>query len=336
LGAFLFCHEHAKEISTSPPTNKQLAATPKTSTPTHTHNTKTAGEIVMWNDDSRPNPDPAKYAPPADLGPVTAVSAGPQHACAIASGTSACVCWAFDPVNGPLVTPPPSLGPVTALSVGNLFTCVLTQAGGVVCFGDNTSSQTAVPPGLEAGATAVSAGYDHACALAADGKPVCWGGNHFGQATPPSNLTGLKQIEAGVFFTAALTAHGYVVIWGDQFVKHSTYCPMTPPIAIQGTVIKLSATKFDNNYYGLCVVTKTGRAGCAGCTQNDWDLGGWPMGAALSADVGLNMIYFILASGNDVAHWNFDFDVEPRGIPELSAVVQVAPAADGVIYALKA
>jgi alpha-tubulin suppressor-like RCC1 family protein len=82
---------------------------------------------------------------------------------------------------------PPSLGPVKAVAAGSMHTCVITQAGGVACFGN---TETNVPVGLE-GATAVAAGSGHSCALNADGAPVCWGANGSGQLTPPPGLKGL-------------------------------------------------------------------------------------------------------------------------------------------------
>jgi len=200
----------------------------------------------MWPD----TPENAKYAPPATL-QATAISAGVSHACGISAADSTLVCWGSDVFGPP--TPPPSLGPVKAVSAGMGYSCAITQPGGVVCFGNPTLS--AVPAGLEAGAIAVSAGASHVCALTADGAPLCWGSNMQDQATPPPGLVGLKQIVAGIGYTAAVDAAGNVVVWGGNNANGR----LTPPAGIQGAVEKISG----GATFHLCAVTKTGGVWCS-------------------------------------------------------------------------
>jgi alpha-tubulin suppressor-like RCC1 family protein len=82
-----------------------------------------------------------------------------------------------------------------------------------MCWGDNSSGQTAVPEGL-ASVIEVSAGYLHTCALKEDKTVACWGANGFGQATVPAGLAAVAQISAGTYHTCALKTDLTVVCWG--------------------------------------------------------------------------------------------------------------------------
>ena len=91
---------------------------------------------------------------------------------------------------------------VKDISVGFRYTCVLTEAGGIKCFGNNEYGQlgdgTSVnskfpvnvvdpsdPSGLLTGAVDISAGGRfegiHSCALREDGFAECWGAGELGQ-----------------------------------------------------------------------------------------------------------------------------------------------------------
>jgi len=120
---------------------------------------------------------------------------------------------------------------VGALASGGYHTCVLTQAGGVRCWGrndygqlgDGTHADRATPPAADvlADVQMVSAGLHHTCALMNSGKVRCWGRNDYGQlgdgtqenrATPPAAdvLTDGKSVAAGGQHTCVLTQAGGV------------------------------------------------------------------------------------------------------------------------------
>ena len=80
---------------------------------------------------------------------------------------------------------------VQDVTVGGTHACVLTDAGGLLCWGANSSGQLGdrttekrqqpVPvTGLTADVGAVSAGSLHTCAVSG-GDVVCWGNNQYGQ-----------------------------------------------------------------------------------------------------------------------------------------------------------
>jgi hypothetical protein len=81
---------------------------------------------------------------------------------------------------------------IIAIAAGYEHTCALTNAGGVQCWGSNSSGElgngsiaTAYTPvdvnGLSISVTAVAAGYEYTCALTNAGGVKCWGSNRYGQ-----------------------------------------------------------------------------------------------------------------------------------------------------------
>ena len=125
------------------------------------------------------------------------------------------------------------------LAGGGFHNCTTTPAGGVVCWGANSSGQlgdnstTARPQpvnviGLPFGATALAGGHGtvgHTCAVVS-GAVKCWGGNDKGQLgdnsttqrLTPVEVTGLgsgmTKVSAGDGFSCALSNTGGVSCWG--------------------------------------------------------------------------------------------------------------------------
>ncbi len=210
---------------------------------------------------------------PADVsglaGGVAAVSAGLNYTCAYTTGGGV-KCWGdngmgqlgggstsgpetcggsrfVEPCSKTAADVPGLTSGVLSVSAGSFHACVLTTAGGVKCWGDNTwgqlgdgttmarSSPTDVY-GLTSGMVAVSAGGFHTCALTEAGGVKCWGLNVYGQlgngtntvpemcdafscSTTPLDISGLASgvtgITAGGGHTCALTTAGGVECWGD-------------------------------------------------------------------------------------------------------------------------
>jgi alpha-tubulin suppressor-like RCC1 family protein len=177
------------------------------------------GQLGLGDGDSRGD-EPGEMA---DLdhvalgGPVSQVSSGANHVCALMQSDSV-VCWGDnshgqlgrgDTANrgddpgevGPSGAVPLPLAPdetVAQVSAGGAHTCAMTDAGRVWCWGRNNRGQlglgdtasrgdaageiaamAAVP--LPVSASAISAGFEHSCAVLADDTVRCWGNNSNGR-----------------------------------------------------------------------------------------------------------------------------------------------------------
>ncbi len=126
---------------------------------------------------------------------------------------------------------------VKMISSSHKHVCVVTNAGGVKCWGANGHGElgdgttidrlTPVEPvGLSSGVVSVTAGGFHTCALMATGGVKCWGVNWHGQVGDGSTVErhvpidvygmsdGIKQVVAGKYHTCALNRVGGVACWG--------------------------------------------------------------------------------------------------------------------------
>ncbi len=177
---------------------------------------------------------------------VQAISAGGYHTCALTTG-GAVKCWGrnssnelgdgttierWAPVNVSGLT-----GGVQAVAAGGSHACVLTESGGVKCWGwnghgqvgDGTTTNRSAPTdvsSLGSGIQSVASGYDHTCALTLGGGVKCWGDNDFGELGDgttsrrriPVDVSGLgsnaQAVTTGHGHTCALTVEGGVKCWG--------------------------------------------------------------------------------------------------------------------------
>ena len=176
------------------------------------------------------------------------VSAGGWHTCAL-TDAGGVKCWgnnmdgelgdgtytqSNDPVNVINLT-----SNVIQVSAGYQHTCVVTDSGGVKCWGanyygqlgDDTTNGRNVPGdvvNLGDGVVQVSAGGTHTCAVTASGTVKCWGSNFAGELgnndtnnsgvpVDVSGLNGVIQVSAGSSHTCALIDDGTVKCWGSNF-----------------------------------------------------------------------------------------------------------------------
>lgn len=182
---------------------------------------------------------------------LTQVSVGHSHSCGVTSA-GAVWCWgrnAFfelgcetgragcgEPIALHGDWPPVERLPtVTQVAVGGDHSCALTDAGEVLCWGNDDTGQSggesrpsAWQPrkveGLAQVAT-LALGYQHSCATTEAGAVHCWGSNAFGQSGPmrrdeyraPVHLQGLPPVRSlalGATHSCALTRDGRVFCWG--------------------------------------------------------------------------------------------------------------------------
>ena len=133
---------------------------------------------------------------------------------------------------------------VKYVSLGDSHSCAVNSAGGVKCWGLNTSGQVgnsgagsypSTPvdvTGLTSGVSSVALGDTHSCVVTSGGGVKCWGSNSSGRlgdgtttsrSTPVSvlasagvELTGIVAVSAGSAHSCALTSTGGVKCWGGN------------------------------------------------------------------------------------------------------------------------
>jgi len=182
------------------------------------------------------------------LGSVAAIATGGSHTCALTTGGGV-KCWGYngygqlgdgttDNRNTPVDVVGMSNG-IAAIYLGYYHTCALTTAGGVKCWGSNTSGQVgdgttdnrSTPvdvAGMSNGMADIAAGLYHTCALTTGSGVKCWGSNTSGQLgdgtrtnrhTPVDVVglgSGMAAIALGNDHTCALTTGGGVKCWGNN------------------------------------------------------------------------------------------------------------------------
>lgn len=104
---------------------------------------------------------------------------------------------------------------VVALLAAGLVSECSQAATTVVAWGDNSHSQTIIPPGLT-NVVAVAGGSFHSLALQSDGLVIGWGETGSGETTSPAGLSNATAIAAGTGFSLARQDDGNVKVWGSQ------------------------------------------------------------------------------------------------------------------------
>jgi alpha-tubulin suppressor-like RCC1 family protein len=182
---------------------------------------------------------------------------------------------------------------LAAVTAGASHACALTTAGGVQCWGDNSSgdlgnnatTQSNVPvavSGLSSGVAAIAAGQAFTCALTTAGGVQCWGGNGNGalgnNTTTDSHVpvavsglsSGVVAIAAGQSHSCALTTAGGVQCWGfnsnGQLGNNSTTTQSNVPVAVSGLSSGVAAIAA-GDLYG-CALTTAGGIQCWGNNPN--------------------------------------------------------------------
>jgi len=231
------------------------------------------------------------------IGGASTIAAGRYHTCAL-TAAGAAMCWGRNTFGQaganagaesevPVVVEDLESGAV-AVTAGKYFTCAITDAGAVLCWGENgsgslgnNSTTTSYYPvavwGLSSGYKAVTAGQFFACALSDAGAVKCWGENTGGQlgvGTKVDSLTPvavqglpgpLTAIAAGDFFVCGLTEAGSVVCWGandyGQVGDGTTTDRTTPtPVAgLTGTIVAIAAGESH-----VCALNDSGAVKCWG------------------------------------------------------------------------
>lgn len=235
-------------------------------------------------------------------GNVAAVGLGGSHTCALTAGGDM-KCWGENNVgqlgdgtttdrSEPVDVNPGSSQPTPlpidseGIDAGSWHACAVSSAGGVQCWGRNTSGQlgdgttmTRTSPveviGLNADITAVSAGGTHTCALTAAGGVKCWGSNGFGwlgdstkeRRTTPVDVVGLNSgvvaVSAGSSHTCALTNAGGVKCWGAKgFGQLGIDESSLTPVDVPGLTAGVAAITTGNTH--TCAVLDTGGVKCWG------------------------------------------------------------------------
>jgi alpha-tubulin suppressor-like RCC1 family protein len=219
---------------------------------------------------------------------VLAIAAGYGHTCAVTT-SGAVECWGYN-VNGQLGDgtttnrPTPTLvsgfsSGVPPIAAGYFHTCAVTAAGGVVCWGSNSTGQlgdgtynnrsTPTPVfGLASGVATVAAASYHTCAVTSAGGAKCWGYNSSGQLgdgtttertkpTPVSGLaSGVSSISAASNHSCAVTTGGGALCWGGNGsgqLGDGTHESRLTPTPVSGLASGTAAIAAGNSY--TCALT---------------------------------------------------------------------------------
>jgi hypothetical protein len=182
---------------------------------------------------------------------------------------------------------PPELAAATArIAAGWWHTCVITDAGGVECWGSsesesedgalgNTSAPLSVP-GLERGVVSITAGAGYTCVLTSAGGVKCWGSNAEGQlgdgttddSTAPVDVVGLTSgvaaIAGGSSHVCALTDLGSVKCWGYDYDDAGGDWAINSPVPIDIPGLEAEVAAIAAAGSGTCARWTWGTITCFG------------------------------------------------------------------------
>jgi alpha-tubulin suppressor-like RCC1 family protein len=176
-----------------------------------------------------------------------------------------------------------------AVAAGGLHTCAVSSAGGVLCWGENSSGElgdgttfaSLVPvavKGLSSGVSAVAVGFGHSCALTTGGTVKCWGLDKYGELgdgnasevpvkTPVDvkDLLNVVSLASSSLHTCALTKFGQVSCWGhnlDGELGNGT--TFDSPVAQDVMGLPPGVTAIGVGTSHTCAVTMSGGVMCWG------------------------------------------------------------------------
>ena len=140
---------------------------------------------------------------------------------------------------------------VAAIAASGAHTCALTDAGSVLCWGNNGvgalgdgTTTDHFTPGPVTGLSSDVAAIAATCALTTAGGVLCWGYNGYGQVGDgtttnrytPVAVTGLGSgvtaVAAGGSHTCALTTAGGVLCWGNNAYGQLGIDPGWTPVEV--------------------------------------------------------------------------------------------------------
>ncbi len=174
------------------------------------------------------------------------------------------------------------------VSGGSGFTCALTNAGNVLCWGDNyygqlgdgTASGRAYPApvgGLGANIVGLATGGRSACIITTTGALKCWGDNYYGQLGDGTTTVrrspvvvsgmsvGVRDVSVGWSHTCAVTAAGATWCWGSNSsgqLGDGTQTNRTMPVLVLGLASDIVAVQAGGAH--TCALTTAGEVKCWG------------------------------------------------------------------------
>lgn len=234
---------------------------------------------------------------PAGLTGVSMVSAGGFHSAAI-RGDGRFMCWGAGEPTDPSSYPhfgqssPPLLSG-SIIACGAAHTMALSN-GAVVCWGDNSSGQCAVPPSVS-NVGRIAAGGVHSVALrSCCGMAFAWGHNEYGQCDVPLYVAGATDVEAGYYHTVLRFADGRLKCFGagqagDEGFPHAGQSSV--PIDL-GPVSRASA-----GWHHTIAIRSDGSVRCWGSNSDGQCDVPADLGPVVQADGGAAHTVALLADG---------------------------------------